>query len=118
MDEIAQRIIELIQQKGLTNASFADAINIKRPIVSHILSGRNKPSLHVVLQILNTFEDIDATWLLLGTQKANDCEPKQTTSKIEPDHHKPASVPQVLETELPTTMLLVEGNEFRIIKKR
>lgn len=57
----------LLETRQLTPTQFADAIGIARPIVSHILSGRNKPSLEVVQRILAAMPDLSMPWLLNGT---------------------------------------------------
>ena len=57
----------LLEARQLTPTQFADAIGIARPIVSHILSGRNKPSLEVVQRILAAMPDLSMPWLLNGT---------------------------------------------------
>lgn len=120
MEEIAHRIRQIIQEKSLTNAAFADAINIKRPIISHILSGRNKPSLHVVLQILDTFEDIDPAWLLQG--KSGTSRTGEVHIPEEPEVEKPTPTPEhqepIFDEEgIPSTLLLIEGESFRVIRK-
>ena len=56
----------LLEVRQLTPTQFADAIGIARPIVSHILSGRNKPSLEVVQRILAAMPDLSMSWLLNG----------------------------------------------------
>ena len=66
MEEVAERIQELINRKGLTVSGFADQIGLSRPILSHILSGRNKPSLNVIQKTIAHFPDVSAQWLLLG----------------------------------------------------
>ncbi|SHK70068.1 helix-turn-helix domain-containing protein [Hymenobacter psychrotolerans] len=63
---MVDRIRELLEAKQLTPTQFADVIGIARPIVSHILSGRNKPSLEVVQKIIAAFPDLAMPWLLTG----------------------------------------------------
>jgi transcriptional regulator with XRE-family HTH domain len=64
---MVERIRTLLETRQLTPTQFADAIGIARPIVSHILSGRNKPSLDVVQRILAAMPDLSMPWLLNGT---------------------------------------------------
>src|SRR5688572_2817110 len=61
-----QRIIAILENKGLSATGFADTIGIARPVMSHILSGRNKPSLEVVQKILKAFPDLNVAWVMLG----------------------------------------------------
>ena len=64
---MVERIKTLLEERRLTPTQFADAIGVARPIVSHVLSGRNKPSLEVVQRILAAMPDISMAWLLNGT---------------------------------------------------
>jgi transcriptional regulator with XRE-family HTH domain len=64
---MVERIRMLLEARQLTPTQFADTIGVARPIVSHILSGRNKPSLEVVQRILAAMPDLSMPWLLNGT---------------------------------------------------
>ena len=64
---MVERIRTLLETRQLTPTQFADLIGIARPIVSHILSGRNKPSLEVVQRILAALPELSMPWLLNGT---------------------------------------------------
>ncbi|WP_405604861.1 helix-turn-helix domain-containing protein [Polaribacter sp. Asnod1-A03] len=50
----------------LSGSLFADQVGVQRSSISHILSGRNKPSLDFVLKITSEFKDVDINWLLHG----------------------------------------------------
>ena len=54
---------------NLTAAQFADKIGVQRSAVSHVLSGRNKPSLDFLIKIKKTFPDVNFEWLALGSGK-------------------------------------------------
>ena len=60
------RINRILKQKKLTASQFADQVGIQRSSVSHIMSGRNNPSLDLVQKILNTYQDINPSWLISG----------------------------------------------------
>ena len=60
------RIQNIIEKYGLSSNAFANEIDVNRSTVSHILSGRNKPSIEVLQKILKRFPDVSANWLLLG----------------------------------------------------
>ncbi len=53
----------------LSAASFADKIEVQRSSISHLLSGRNKPSLDFVLKVLDNFKEVELYWLLNGKGK-------------------------------------------------
>lgn len=61
------RIRMIMESEGYTPARFADTLDIGRAIVSHILNGRNNPSLDVISRILEAFPSINPDWLLFGT---------------------------------------------------
>ncbi len=61
-----ERIKKMMDKRGLTPSQFADEIGLKRSSLSHILSGRNNPSLDVVMKIKNRFDEISLDWLLFG----------------------------------------------------
>jgi transcriptional regulator with XRE-family HTH domain len=60
------QIIKLMETEGLAPAKFADRIGVQRSSISHILSGRNKPSYDFIMKILSRFPGIDPEWLLTG----------------------------------------------------
>jgi transcriptional regulator with XRE-family HTH domain len=61
---LSEKIELLIKRKQLSASQFADKLGIPRSSISHILSGRNKPSLDVVQKILRVFPEISAEDLL------------------------------------------------------
>ena len=64
--EFTTRIKKVMDFHQLTASLFADKIRVQRSSISHILSGRNKPSLDFVLKITSEFKDVDIHWLLNG----------------------------------------------------
>lgn len=58
--------MQVMQKEGLTSSRFAETIGIQRSAMSHIISGRNKPSLDVLMKILEKFTYINSDWLLFG----------------------------------------------------
>ncbi len=63
---MVDRIQKIIQLKKLTSSKFADQVGVPRSTISHILSGRNNPSLEFLQKILDTFPDINTEWLVRG----------------------------------------------------
>ncbi|MGN6646041.1 MAG: helix-turn-helix domain-containing protein [Cytophaga sp.] len=66
-ESIVERVLVLIKDYGLTASEFADKIDVQRSSMSHLVSGRNKPSLDFIQKILNNFSDINPSWLIMGT---------------------------------------------------
>jgi len=60
------RILEILKIKNLSPAQFADLIGVQRSSISHLISGRNKPSLEFLQKILKTFPEVNTDWMLFG----------------------------------------------------
>ncbi len=120
MKEVANRIQEIIKNKGISNSEMADSIGLPRPILSHILSGRNKPSLAVIQKITETYSDIDVKWLLVGevsearisAQKEMETD-SNDTKKGEPSEKQEVKSPQEVALKNPSrTTALTSNNEI------
>lgn len=64
--EIKDRILKLLTNENLSSSKFADMVGVQRSSISHILSGRNKPSLDFLQKVLSSFPSINADWLIVG----------------------------------------------------
>lgn len=63
MPSLKDKIEALITGLGLSSTRFADIIEVKRPIISHILTGRNKPSLDIIQKIVERFPELEYNWI-------------------------------------------------------
>lgn len=88
--DLPERIAAIIKVNQHSAASFADALGVQRSNISHILNGRNKPSLDLLEKIINHFPRVDAAWLITG--KA----PSKTIQKEKPS--KPIASPSLQAT--------------------
>lgn len=61
------RIKLIMDSEQLTPSAFADKLQLGRAVISHILNGRNNPSLDVVTRILSKMDNINPDWLLTGS---------------------------------------------------
>ena len=61
-----ERILDVLKIKNLSPAQFADMIGVQRSSISHLISGRNKPSLEFLQKLLKTFPEINSDWILFG----------------------------------------------------
>lgn len=77
-EDFSKRLQKVMEYYGENGSSFADKIGVQRSSISHILSGRNKPSLEFVLKVLNAFPEVDLYWLLNGKGSF----PKKDTSTL------------------------------------
>lgn len=65
-DDFVKRLETIFDYYGLSASSFADKINVQRSSISHLLSGRNKPSLDFILKVMESFPEVELLWLLNG----------------------------------------------------
>ncbi|HKL09506.1 MAG TPA: helix-turn-helix transcriptional regulator [Bacteroidales bacterium] len=61
-----ERILALLKEKQISATKLADIIDVQRSSISHLLSGRNKPSFDFIEKILRAYPDLDAQWLITG----------------------------------------------------
>ena len=73
------RIKQIIDKEKLSPTQFASEIGVQRSALSHVLSGRNNPSLDFMMKIKARYPEINLDWLLLGKGKMTG-----TTEKKEP----------------------------------
>ena len=124
--KIIDRIKKIINDNNLTSSSFADKIGVPRSSISHILSGRNNPSLDIILKILNNFDDINADILLKGkaadptsTKKNDNLSNKTMTLFPEFDLKETAKEEIKNDKESIKSIILVyQNNKFEILKNK
>jgi transcriptional regulator with XRE-family HTH domain len=63
---MVNRILELLKYLGMSPSRFADEIGVQRSAMSHLVSGRNNPSLEFALKVLTRFPEISTDWLITG----------------------------------------------------
>ncbi len=61
-----ERIKNWMQSEGLKSSQLADNIGVNRATISHIISGRNKPSIDFLQKLLSTFPKLNSNWLITG----------------------------------------------------
>ncbi|WP_194852445.1 helix-turn-helix domain-containing protein [Nonlabens antarcticus] len=90
-DDFSKRLVQIMERHDLNASSFADLVGVGRSSISHLLSGRNKPSLDFVLSVLKQFSDVDLYWFLngKGTYPKTIVESDQKTSVSSSKQPKP-----------------------------
>jgi transcriptional regulator with XRE-family HTH domain len=83
--KFAERLKKVLDYYHISAAAFADQINVQRSSISHLLSGRNRPSLDFVLKVLDKYDTVDLYWLMNGKgsfpKKQTSSAPAQTSSE-------------------------------------
>jgi transcriptional regulator with XRE-family HTH domain len=110
IEEFIKRLEIILDYYSLNASSFADKIGVQRSSLSHLLSGRNKPSLDFILKILEVFPDVDLYWILngKGTFPKNSEQFDKTVNNVE----------QVVKHNIPnpTSAEIIPENLFSEIK--
>ncbi|WP_336734719.1 helix-turn-helix domain-containing protein [Chryseobacterium sp. VD8] len=93
-----ERISKVIEYSNLSSSEFADEIEVQRSSISHITSGRNKPSLEFIIKIKSRFPEILWDWLITG-------EGEMLKSEL-PESDIPELEEEIYEEEKPRTTSL------------
>jgi transcriptional regulator with XRE-family HTH domain len=105
-EEFIKRLEIILDYYGLNASAFADKIGVQRSSLSHLLSGRNKPSLDFILKILDVFPDVDLYWMINGKGSF----PKNS----EPSRKQETRLEEVIKLNVPAPIpeLTAPGNLF------
>tara|TARA_B110000967_G_C18888633_1_gene565756 strand:+ start:1120 stop:1497 length:378 start_codon:yes stop_codon:yes gene_type:complete len=101
--EFNTRLKKILDYYNLSASTFAETITVQRSSISHILSGRNKPSLEFISKVLTAFPEIDLLWILSGHGQ----------------FHKVSTTPSQLEipTTTPTKASVPISNDSSVIER-
>ncbi|HOF98315.1 MAG TPA: helix-turn-helix transcriptional regulator [Paludibacteraceae bacterium] len=80
--DLKDRIEKIMQNEAMNAVQFASEIGIQGSTLSHILNGRNKPSLEVMMKILKRFDYINSDWLIFGEGPMNRTERQSKTPTL------------------------------------
>ena len=100
--DFAKRLQKIISYYEENASSFAEKIGVQRSSISHVLSGRNKPSLDFIMKVLKAYPQVNLYWLLNGSQEF------LSTSKVE-------SKTQEIEQLIPLPQNTPKKNIDRIV---
>lgn len=93
---LQDKIKAIIDESGIPSTKFADTIGVGRPIISHILSGRNKPSFDVIQKIIINFPELGSNWFIDGEVLDTSILPELAKNKGIETETKPISKPSEL----------------------
>ena len=87
---IKERIAHILRAKNLTATQFAELMQIQPSNVSHILNGRNKPSLDFVTKLKDVFPEYNLDWIIMGRKPITISETglfsRENSNKMEEKH--------------------------------
>ena len=75
MEDIKDRLAHIIRAKNLTASQFAELMEIQPSNVSHLLNGRNKPSLDFLVKLKEIFPEYSFDWIIMGKKPITINEP-------------------------------------------
>lgn len=106
----SKRLQKIIDFYDLTATSFSEKIAFNRSTISHLLSGRNKPSLEFVIKVLEAYPEVDFYWLLNGkgsfpTDSIKQS-PKKNSSSSKSDTPEP--IQAIQDSDKPITTKAIE----------
>jgi DNA-binding XRE family transcriptional regulator len=86
--DLSEKIKQILATKKISPSHFADEIGIQRSSMSHILAGRNKPSLDIVQKIIKRFPDLGMAWILDDEDLPSDIQQEPIPVRPEPVQRK------------------------------
>lgn len=92
-DDFIKRLEIILDYYNLSASVFADKMGVQRSGLSHLMSGRNKPSLDFVMKIIENFPEVNFYWLMNGD---GDFPKNEETKDIKPERSEPISSPTSL----------------------
>lgn len=84
--DLSEKIKLILSHKNTSPSIFADEIGIQRSSMSHILAGRNKPSLDIVQKIIRRYPDLGINWILDGEELEFKAEPEMPEKAMSKQH--------------------------------
>ncbi len=97
------RLKQFLAAENITQAQFADKINVVRASVSHILSGRNKPSFDFIKAMMSNYPNLNIDWLMFGKGKMY-----KESHQLDSDQLFPVDVSEPVSQDIPETVLRIQ----------
>lgn len=122
--KFTQRLQKIMDEHQLSAASFAEKLDIGRATISHILSGRNKPSLDFVMKVVSVFSSVDLKWLIYGTSTSQNVLsstqkslPISTEDELKKSPQKAVEIAPLKPTQKSTEFLTKKSTTSSAIKR-
>ena len=98
--DLNDKIKQILIDKSISPSHFADEIGVQRSSVSHILAGRNKPSLDIVQKIIRRYPDLGMEWIM-DEEELPGIEPDRSEKNQEATRQESKIRPSSIPLELP-----------------
>ena len=136
MENIKDRLAHIIRSKNLTASQFAEKMGVQPSNVSHLLNGRNNPSIEFLMKLKDVYPEYSFDWIIMGKKPITINEPNPVSSdekEIKFEDEEDARVvefddidekiventPKVTENhEIDKIVIIYTDKTFEIIEKR
>lgn len=115
---IQERLQMILKMHNMSPSAFADKLGVQRSNVSHVLSGRNKPSLDFLEKIITQFPRVNAHWLISGQMPKNQTSNNQTEEEGSYEVTRNVERGNVQENEIIKIIELYKDGSFKEFKPR
>ena len=115
MDKFTKRLLEILETNNLSASQFAEKIGVQRSSVSHILSGRNKPSLDFIIKTSSVFTDVSLNWLIHGKKFDEPIIPKKISPPLTEQIENTIKT-NLDEKQLKQIVFFYKDNTFKIFE--
>ena len=115
MDKFTKRLLEILETNNLSASQFAEKIGVQRSSVSHILSGRNKPSLDFIIKTSSVFRDVSLNWLIHGKKFDEPINPKEISPPLKEQIENSIKT-NLDEKQLKQIVFIYKDNTFKIFE--
>ena len=115
MDKFTKRLLEILETNNLSASQFAEKIGVQRSSVSHILSGRNKPSLDFIIKTSSVFSDVSLNWLIHGKKLDEPVIPKEISPPLKEQIENSIKT-NLDEKQLKQIVFFYKDNTFKIFE--
>ncbi len=120
--DIAKRLKQIISHTGITSAEFSENLKVQKSSISHLLSGRNKPSFDFISKLNEKYPEINLRWFITGKGNMLQAEIRQESKEkpmLPPENvlQKIHEVTNVNRSNVESIIYIYDDNTFKILQK-
>lgn len=114
------RLKQFLAAENISQAQFAETINVVRASVSHVLAGRNNPGYDFIKSIMDNYPTLNIEWLILGKGKMYKDKVIQESTLFEHEEEIiPEAIPEpVVKIESSPEIETIDNQPQPIVKQR
>ena len=97
MEDFKDRLDHILRSKNLTATKFAELMKIQPSNVSHLLSGRNKPSIDFLIKLKEVFPEYSFDWIIMGRKPITINDPTPSIIDAQETKYEDAEEKHIIE---------------------